>query len=420
MKITAIKIKGLFEIFDYDIAFPQGENALIITGPNGFGKTMVLNIIFNLFTRQFDFFKDLVFGEIETFFDDSCIVLIKKSMAAGMAVIDISVFENNIPVGKISCSTAEFSDALKSDEGIPISRVRGYLMLHRLIHEGKLHNKTLGADSAAVAFDALLSRMRVHLIREQRLLKKVPGQDQGEQKIPANQTLMIETIQSYADALKKLLAGYAEKSVAQTQQLDSSYPMRLRAETQPFNREEYEARYGAVAATREKLAKYGLYRHEHEMLSYADEDRKALTVYLKDLETKLGVFADILEKLELFTGILNERRFTFKTIQVSPDRGFFFRSSTGKDLALEQLSSGEQHEVVLLYELIFNVTENTLVLIDEPEISLHITWQKEFLADLLRIIKIQNIQVIIATHSPAIINGRWDLTYNLEKKAATE
>ena len=85
---------------------------------------------------------------------------------------------------------------------------------------------------------------------------------------------------------------------------------------------------------------------------------------------------------------------------------------------LDQLSSGEQHEVVLLYELIFNVKDDVLVLIDEPEISLHVTWQKEFLSDLLRIIELQNIQVMIATHSPAIINGRWDLTCNLEKADA--
>jgi predicted ATP-binding protein involved in virulence len=393
VKITSIKIKGLFEIFDYDITFPQGENALIITGPNGFGKTMVLNILFNLFTRQYSNFRNFVFDEIDIRFDDGHSIAIdwiklENNFHKDNPIVNFTVFKDGDLINGLGDAT--FAEEFASFHGNP-----SYLT-------------------------DFLKKIPVHLIREQRLFKKVPDQGQIAQNIPANQTLMIETIQSYAKDLKKLLSGYAEKSVTQTQQLDSSYPMRLRAETQPFNREEYEARYGAIAATRAKLAKYGLYHHEHEMLSYADEDKKALTVYLKDLETKLGVFADILEKLELFTGILNERRFTFKTIQVSPDRGFFFKSSTDKDLALEQLSSGEQHEVVLLYELIFNVTENTLVLIDEPEISLHITWQKEFLADLLRIIKIQNIQVIIATHSPAIINGRWDLTYNLEKKAATE
>lgn len=93
----------------------------------------------------------------------------------------------------------------------------------------------------------------------------------------------------------------------------------------------------------------------------------------------------------------------------------FFKTHNGKELKLSQLSSGEQHEVVLLYELIFKTKPGILVLIDEPEISLHITWQKEFLDDLLKIIKIQNFQVLIATHSPSIINDRWDLVYNLEK-----
>ena len=136
-------------------------------------------------------------------------------------------------------------------------------------------------------------------------------------------------------------------------------------------------------------------------------------MYLNDLERKLGVFDDLLEKLELFTSILNERRFTHKTIEIDREIGFYFKTITGKKLELTQLSSGEQHEVVLLYELIFNAEQNILVLIDEPEISLHVTWQKEFLNDLMRIIEIQNIQVVIATHSPSIINDRWDLVYNL-------
>ena len=144
-----------------------------------------------------------------------------------------------------------------------------------------------------------------------------------------------------------------------------------------------------------------------------------MSVYLKDFELKLNVFDALLEKLELFTGILNDRRFTFKSVHVSRDKGFFFKTSKNKELELGQLSSGEQHEVVLLYELIFNVKPNVLVLIDEPEISLHVTWQKEFLQDLLRIIRIQSIQVLIATHSPAIINSRWDLVYNLEKADVT-
>jgi predicted ATP-binding protein involved in virulence len=163
------------------------------------------------------------------------------------------------------------------------------------------------------------------------------------------------------------------------------------------------------------LVKNGLSESSQKALDYSEDDAKALLVYLNDLEQKSAVFDDLLEKLELFTSILNERRFTFKSINISRDKGFYFKTVTGSELELSQLSSGEQHEVVLLYELIFKTRASILVLIDEPEISLHITWQKEFLADLLKIIKLQNFQVLIATHSPSIINDRWDLVYNLEK-----
>jgi len=63
--------------------------------------------------------------------------------------------------------------------------------------------------------------------------------------------------------------------------------------------------------------------------------------------------------------------------------------------------------------LLFKAEENSLVLIDEPEISLHVVWQREFLNDIQEIIELQKIDVVIATHSPQIINDRWDLTVGL-------
>ncbi|MCB1193135.1 MAG: AAA family ATPase [Leptospiraceae bacterium] len=91
-----------------------------------------------------------------------------------------------------------------------------------------------------------------------------------------------------------------------------------------------------------------------------------------------------------------------------------FKTEDGKILTLESLSSGEQQEIILIYDLLFKVNSNTLVLIDEPEISLHVAWQKEFLNDLLRIIRLQKITVIVATHSPQIIDEHWDLVVDLE------
>jgi ABC-type glutathione transport system ATPase component len=77
------------------------------------------------------------------------------------------------------------------------------------------------------------------------------------------------------------------------------------------------------------------------------------------------------------------------------------------------LSSGEQHKLVLTYELLFRVQRDALILIDEPELSLHVTWQHRFLDDLLRISEIATLDFLIATHAPQVIHKRTDLALEL-------
>ena len=422
MRINSIKIENLFDIFDYDISFKNDENVLIITGPNGFGKTMILNIIFSLFNRQFIFFQKLVFDKITLLLDENISIIITKRSEKDKGFVMFSFYQNgelidNIDyLDKSSVNTNEVSRSIQRYlDGPSYSAIIGTGL--KLFDDyvdtipNELNSSKFKIESKEI--NEILDSIQVHLIREQRLFKESKSVDTYN-KADKGQTLMIETIQTYAHELKQLISVFSEKSFAQTQELDSSYPNRLRSEKNILTEKEYEIRYNALKNKQKKLTEFGLYESKQEFLTYSLDDAKALSVYLKDIEKKLSVFDDLLEKLEIFTSILNERRFTFKSIKINRTKGFFFMTSKGKELDLSQLSSGEQHEVVLLYELIFNVKPNVLVLIDEPEISLHITWQKEFLNDLLRIIKVQKIQVLIATHAPSIINDRWDLVYNLE------
>ena len=65
-------------------------------------------------------------------------------------------------------------------------------------------------------------------------------------------------------------------------------------------------------------------------------------------------------------------------------------------------------------EGIVRVRENSIILIDEPEISLHVVWQHEFLKDLEQIAALSQFHALVATHSPQIISDRWDLTVELK------
>ena len=81
---------------------------------------------------------------------------------------------------------------------------------------------------------------------------------------------------------------------------------------------------------------------------------------------------------------------------------------------MAELSSGEQHELVLIYGLLFIVEEGSIILIDEPELSLHVTWQKNFITDIQKIQELKKLRVVIATHSPQIIHDKWDLVEELK------
>ncbi len=432
--IKSLKIEGLFEIFDYDVEYPTSENVLILTGPNGFGKTKILNILFNLFNRRFVYFKTLVFNKIIVTLNNNISIEILKNSSNEDREVVFSFLKGQDVIEK-------FEYSLRVDREL-IRALERYLPLGRIDKERWMDhskNRVLSLDEVITEYSSqlpdelsqkygiksdqaneILDSINVHLIREQRLFKKVAPTELHYRGGDQDQTIMIETIQTYSDELRGLIVDRTQESYVIAQTLDSSYPNRLISEKKKVSKQEYDEKFKHLKEKQDKLTKYGLYENTREALEYNEVDAKALLVYLNDLEKKLQVFDDLLEKLELFSNILNERRFTFKSINVSRDNGFYFTTTiNNKELELNQLSSGEQHEVVLLYELIFKTSAGILVLIDEPEISLHITWQKEFLDDLLRIIKIQNFQVLIATHSPSIINDRWDLVYNLEKKMHT-
>jgi predicted ATP-binding protein involved in virulence len=177
-------------------------------------------------------------------------------------------------------------------------------------------------------------------------------------------------------------------------------------------------RLAALEQKRKRLTEAGLLDAEAEthfdVASIDATKAEVLSLYISDVEQKLAVFDNLYARIDVLKTILN-RRFSFKTARVDKNDGLeFFTTDNGAMLSPEHLSSGEQHEVVLLYQLLFRVKPQSLILIDEPELSLHIAWQEQFLEDLAHITSISSFDVLVATHSPQIISERWDLTVELK------
>ena len=77
----------------------------------------------------------------------------------------------------------------------------------------------------------------------------------------------------------------------------------------------------------------------------------------------------------------------------------------GEILTPYQLSSGEKQLLVILLTVLVENNEHYALLMDEPEISLHIEWQQQLIG-LIRKLN-PNAQIILSTHSPALIMDGW-------------
>lgn len=109
---------------------------------------------------------------------------------------------------------------------------------------------------------------------------------------------------------------------------------------------------------------------------------------------------------ELFSVVNEMFQDTGKRIDISKgnNSALIFHQTTDI-ITLEQLSSGEKQLLLILLKVFLMEKKPAILLMDEPEISLHISWQQK-LIEALRTLNKQ-CQIILSTHSPSIFAKGW-------------
>lgn len=438
---------GLFGIFDHVIPLNMDERITIIHGPNGFGKTAILRMVNGFFNSRYSVFRTIPFSKFRVEFDnDSFVEVIKTSdsLEKTKKIEDITLYFH---------STNEKEDpfVLKgsnnpSDIGIPVdilddiipelrrvgSKNWRYIPTGEILSlievidrfEDFLPTKTKLREEPEW-LEKLKHDINVRLIESQRLLNVDSSYSSREY---ARKNSMLPTVSAYS----KELAQYIESKLAEygttSQALDRTFPARVvKQQLSPdLTEEKLRHQLNQLEETRSRLIEVGLLDKDEnsdfqiQSQSIDESTKNILSVYVDDVEKKLNVFSEIASKIDLLRRIINIKfAYSYKEMNFNKEKGFVFKtsyntSSNTDTISPTDLSSGEQHELILLYELLFKVQPNSLVLIDEPELSLHVGWQKQFLKDLQEIIKLADLDILMATHSPDIIQDRWDLTVGLK------
>lgn len=131
------------------------------------------------------------------------------------------------------------------------------------------------------------------------------------------------------------------------------------------------------------------------------------------MEAKLSIFDDFYKKLSLFDLFVSGKSLSNKRIEFNDKKGISVYNENNEEIPLNKLSGGEQNLIILYYQLVFTTNSNSLLLIDEPENSLHMAWLSLMLKDYQRMADDLKCQIIIATHSPVFIDSQWDITFDL-------
>ena len=116
------------------------------------------------------------------------------------------------------------------------------------------------------------------------------------------------------------------------------------------------------------------------------------------------------EQFSLFEDIINNNsELTEKKLHINRETGEIEIRVLDQEelLPIEKLSSGEKNLLLMYFYVIFIKNTKGILFIDEPEVSLHIDWQQRLAKNLMKICDKTKLQVIIATHSPAIINDNF-------------
>lgn len=443
MRIKNINVKGLFGVFNHEISMFVDDRITIIHGPNGFGKTTILKMVDALFNSRFYSLSTIPFKEFKVIFDNESIIKVTKSGKTDSKtkshrvsqliitytqndtneelsfqtnrVRDIediefpmSIIERTVP--QLTRVGANVWRDMVDDEILPLEEV-----IERYGHLLPFNHKK--DKKVPEWFNKITESFPVRFVQAQRLFA-IHNDQRLQSEYSKSQSMQL-SVALYSKELsaniKSRLAEYASLS----QSLDRTFPARVvNQDMQNYlTDEELRNKLTSLEEKRLRFVEAGLLdkdeKGEFQVPTEIDEKTKSvLSVYVKDVQEKLGVLDEIADRIDIFKKVLDPR-FQYKKMIISKDKGIIFTTLDGSNLSPSDLSSGEQHEIVLLYELLFKVAKDSLILIDEPELSLHVAWQEQFLKDLQEIIRLSNFDVLIATHSPQIIYDRWDLTVEL-------
>jgi energy-coupling factor transporter ATP-binding protein EcfA2 len=399
MQLAQIDVNGLFGRLSHSIVFPtrpdEGADTgppsvTILHGPNGVGKTTVLRMLDGIMRLDFDVFRKVPFSDAALHFSTGQTLSVRSTSVEG---------EQPIAVG--------FDD-----------------------HEALLHPDRSGSfrdkDNAPVEafrehFFSITDGVKLDFIETSRIFPKAEEQevrwvqtDEGPQPVrPRGHRDLAQRVAKFIREAQVDSRGFFAGREPEL------FDRIMRRITEP-NKFEYDPDEIVAALTKvnkqnELAARLGLTVEPldlDQLRGYLDGLPQDSTVAAQSLPV-VGAYAEMLQARAAQQALLSQRLVQFeeimqsfykdKSVSIDGRRGLLIRTRDGTILNEKQLSSGEEHLLYLMVSALTTRRRGTVIAIDEPELSMHIAWQRMLLRELIRCASNASPQLVLATHSPEVV-----------------
>ena len=413
MQFMRFDIEGLFGRRSHHISFPMALEdrrdplVLILHGKNGVGKTTVLRMLDSLLRLDFNVFRQIRFDFCSLQFDNDARITVKANRPDSPDPESLASLEVHFKEVRVLLHPHR-SGPLTDEEKPKVEAFRQlYFRQTESINYEFINTERLELQRLE---DEAEDERRLRLLGLQEHTVKRHVQPNPKAKF-------LEKPQSLATRVRRFISqaqiNYRSFFVEE-RELFPKIIERLTSPSLPISafeslRERFEAIY-----IRDKMnARFGLEadRWDHDQimdilqnLSLKETSgQHALTVldaYAEALESRSSQRALVADRLRNFERILSSF-LGDKTVSIDPKEGLVIRADHTQEVLRERsLSSGEFHLLLLMVAALVTRRRGTVIAIDEPEMSMHLEWQRRLIPALLECASNANPLFIFATHSP--------------------
>jgi len=420
--IDTITINALWGEFTVKFQCDAKFNFLI--GENGTGKTTVINLIAAVLTGDFERLDKMEFAKI--------VIVLKSPIGDKKPLIEVEKTKNDSAPFYSICY--KFKQTAKDPQPVKFyfsstEQERFLRGIPRQIREKMLRdlfgikeqldqfvkvtwlsvhrnedNRMSDEKKAIPAIDQKLNSLSNELVRYfSSLAKKYEDEITTFQKnILLSILTLNKSVLSIITSTKSIDTEHEKKSLSGIFDVlgveKKTYVQEIDAHFKKFEKSLNNQNEGNSTTTEDFAIIYDTFRSHDLVQKYEDLQKMKIKIF---------------KSRDNFIQVINKLLGGRKEISLSEGNDLLFKTKNGHKILINELSSGEKQLLIILGEALLQEENYVIYIADEPELSLHITWQ-ETLTDYISELN-PNAQILFATHSPDIVGRHSDKIIAMEE-----